>query len=368
MDLLLLILKWFIWVAAVTAVLQLVQVPLRRKGSALAYLLLFAIKAVIAVFIAFECMAYPSRLVWNLGYLPGALYAALLCDSAADLIALVMKKAGSSAPRVKTVTLISIMLTAVFFVYGTVNMQTIVPKEHTFASDKLTETHRFVFLADLHYGSSQSEGTVDKALSKIADLQPDFVLLGGDITDEHTTAEEMRSIYEKLGSLGVPVYYIYGNHDRQDHGDYLGGAKYTPEELEDAILSSGITILRDDIEIISDDLIVLGREDYSAEDARCAVSELPDIPDDAYVVCVDHSPYQDDDILATGADLQLSGHTHAGQFFPVQYVYRLGVDNIYGDYRRGDTDLYVSSGITGWYFPFRTAAHCNYEVITLMPN
>ena len=71
---------------------------------------------------------------------------------------------------------------------------------------------------------------------------------------------------------------------------------------------------------------------------------------------------------AVTAVLQLSGHTHAGQFFPLQYVYRLGVDNIYGKYRRGDTDVYVTSGIAGWYFPFRTVARCNYEVITLEPQ
>ena len=120
--------------------------------------------------------------------------------------------------------------------------------------------------------------------------------------------------------------------------------------------------------MLSDDLVVLGREDASREDERCAVRDLPARPEGAYVVCVDHSPYQEEDILATGADLQLSGHTHAGQFFPLQYVYRLSVNNIYGDYKVGSTDLYVSSGIAGWYFPFRTVAHCNYEVINLDPR
>ena len=224
-----------------------------------------------------------------------------------------------------------------------------------------------MFVADLHYKASQSEKTVDKAFKEISELKPDFVLLGGDIVDDHTSAEDMREIFGKLGNLGVPVYYIYGNHDRQSHGDYLGGAKYTPQELEDAITGSGLKILKDDIEIWADDLVLLGREDIT-EDSRCAVSALPERPDNAFVVCVDHSPYNVDDILATKADLQLSGHTHAGQFFPLRYVYMLAVDNIYGDYRVGDTDLYVTSGITGWYFPFRTEAHCNYEVITLQPE
>lgn len=356
---------WVACVAAVTAIVQFVQRPLRRKNKIWIYALGFVIKGLAAVAVAYVSMAICNKLVWNLGYFPAAVYAALLCDSAADLIALIVSPLRKNH---KGVMLVSVVMTAVFVAYGTVNMEIITPKEHTYTSDKIQQAHRFVFLSDLHYCSAQSTATVDKALDEIAGLKPDFVLLGGDITDEHTTAEEMRQIYNKLGDLGVPVYFVYGNHDRQGFGSYFGGPKYTREELENTIKGSGLKILRDEIAFISDDLAILGREDESEGDGRCAVSELPKFPKDAYVICVDHSPYLEDDIRATGADLQLSGHTHAGQFFPLQYVYRLGVNNIYGDYKLGDTNLYVSPGITGWYFPLRTVAHCNYEVITLEPR
>ena len=68
------------------------------------------------------------------------------------------------------------------------------------------------------------------------------------------------------------------------------------------------------------------------------------------------------------ADLQLSGHTHAGQLFPLRCVYALIGLNVYGDYTIGDTQLYVTSGITGWYLPLRNEANCSYEVITLQPE
>ena len=262
---------------------------------------------------------------------------------------------------------ISLCLLAVYLTYGTVNMQIISPKEHTYTSDKLNHEYTFVFLSDLHYGSAQSEQTVDDALAEIAELKPDFVLLGGDITDENTTAEEMQSIYRKLGALPAPVYFIYGNHDRQGHGDYVGGAKYTPEELTAAIEANGITILRDEAVKFGDDLTILGREDVSAGDRRCKVSALPPISGDSFLLTADHNPFLEEDILETGADLQLSGHSHAGQFFPLQYIYLLGEKYVYGDYQVGNTTLYVSSGITGWYYPFRTVAHCNYEVVHLVP-
>ncbi len=353
---------WFACAAAAAAVLQFIQMPLRRRRKGIWICALsFAVKALAATGVAFFAIALCNRLVWNLGYLPGALYAALLCDAAADLAALLIAPLRKK-PRM--LMLLSLLLTAAFVIGGTVNMETVVPKEHTYTSDKIRETHRFVFLSDLHYGSAQSDALVEKTLQEIDALAPDFVLLGGDIVDDHTSAEEMRRIFARLGEIGAPVYYIYGNHDRQSHGDFIGGPFFTPEELEETILDSGLIVLKDEIAQISEDLAILGRED-AAGDARCAVSELPAFPDGAYVICVDHDPYLEDEILATGADLQLSGHTHDGQFFPLQYVYRFGVNNIYGDYRLGGTDLYVSSGVSGWYYPLRTAARCNYELITL---
>lgn len=360
--------EWFGILALVFAIIELLQRPARRKGGRLSYLILSAVMLIAAAGIAFLTMAYNWKPIWNMGYLPGALYAVLLCGAAANLVFLILAAVRRDGIKKRSMFLIRLSLTLVFCVYGTVNMQIIAPKKHTYVSRKLDSAYTFVFLADLHYGSAQSQRTVEKALAEIKEIGPDFVLLGGDITDEYTTAEEMRWIYQQIGALGVPAYFIYGNHDRQEHGDYIGGPKYTPEELAKEIKGNGITILRDSMEQWADDLVLLGREDYSADGARCSAKELPARPDGAYVVCVDHSPYQEEDILETGADLQLSGHVHAGQFFPLRQVYKLGVKRIYGEYQVGETDLYVSSGITGWYYPFRTEAHCNYEVVTLRPE
>lgn len=361
-------LGWILMIAAAFGLVRLADRPLRQKNKAWIRLLMIAVKAVLAVVIAYECIAVINRVVWSSGYVFAALYIAVICDLFADVCALVytlIRRRALPAGRVMTLSLI---ITVLFSVYGTVNAQIISPKEHIYVSDKLDGEHRFVFLSDLHYGSAQSSETVRKGLAEIGRLDPDFVILGGDITDEHTTKEEMERVYEQIGALGCPVYYIYGNHDRQTDADYVGGMKYTPEELSAAIERNGIVILRDDMAQPSEDLVILGREDVSAGGDRCDADDLPERPDDAYVICIDHSPYQEEDIAETGADLQLSGHVHAGQFFPLRTVYRLGVNNIYGEYQRGGTELYVSPGISGWYYPFRTEAHCNYEVIALRPE
>ena len=68
------------------------------------------------------------------------------------------------------------------------------------------------------------------------------------------------------------------------------------------------------------------------------------------------------------ADLQLSGHTHAGQFFPLRFLYALAGLNVCGEYHFNDTAVFVSPGIAGWYFPFHNEAICSYEVIRLIPS
>ena len=359
---------WFGTAALVIILVHWSQRKLRRSENRKKCIWIAVIKAVAAIVLGFCCIAISSPIIWNLGYFPVIVYAVLLCDAGADFVELLLSRLSRRHFSAKTVEILSVLLTVLYIGYGTVNMQTIVPSEHVYVSDKVKTEHTFVFFADLHYGSPQSEETVAKAFREIAERKPEFIVLGGDITDEHTTAEEMKRLYEQLGSLNIPVYFVYGNHDRQGHGNYLGGAKYSREELEETLRVNGISILKDEIAVISDDFVLLGREDISEGEGSCSVSELPALPADAYAVCVDHAPKRLNELKELGADLQLSGHVHAAQFFPEQYIYRLTVKCTYGSYRIGNTDLYVSSGIAGWYVPFRTEAHCNYEVITVTPK
>ena len=71
------------------------------------------------------------------------------------------------------------------------------------------------------------------------------------------------------------------------------------------------------------------------------------MPDGPFVLSIDHSPYEKADIIEIRADLQLSGHSHAGQLFPLQVVYTIAGFNAYGWYRHGETDMFVSCGFSG---------------------
>lgn len=68
---------------------------------------------------------------------------------------------------------------------------------------------------------------------------------------------------------------------------------------------------------------------------------------------------------AQGVDLELSGHTHAGQLWPVGVLSELtGVLN-YGEYQEENCKVIVSSGFTGWGYPIRTEEHCEYVLINV---
>lgn len=358
---------WIAYNAAVFVVIELLDAPLRAGGNTVTFACMIIIKLLAATAIAYCCIAFCNKTIWRMGYLPLAFYTVLFCDALADAGVFIMLSSNIEVDG-KSIVLISLAFLILYLTYGTLNSQIICPRRHKYTSEKLEGTYKFVFISDLHYGSAQSERTVNNALRKIKNLEPDFLILGGDITDERTSSEDMKRIFDMIGSLGLDVFFVYGNHDLQRHGHYLKGATFSPEELEEAITSNGIKILRDEAIQWADDLVILGREDSEEKERRLKVDQLPKKSDKAYTICIDHSPYLEDDILATGADLQLSGHTHAGQIFPLRYVYRLGVRNIYGEYKLGETILYVSSGMSGWYFPFRTEANCNYEVITLSPK
>lgn len=347
---------------------SLVQIPFRKIRNRFLLGFLLIVKTILTLYLGLQIIAYDPTIVWNHEYVFGALYMVLIPDIFRDVTCFFLSFFRKNKDDRKPKLTISVVLTVLFLSYNIINMETITPKYHEISSSKLEHEYTVVFFADLHYGTPQSPKIVDKALEEIKQLGPDCLLLGGDITDENTTKENMEYIYQKIGSLGIPTYYVYGNHDRQDRGEMIGGKKYTESQLENTITGNGIRILYENYEKINDDLILLGREDPSRPEDRKAVKDLPALPSERYVIVLDHTPYQNDEIKELKADLQLSGHTHAAQFFPIRLIYRIAGLNSCGDYYIGDTHLYVTPGIGGWYFPLRSEAHCNYEVFVLKPE
>ena len=359
--------EFTLWFLLAEALVTLAALPFRnKKQKPWARVLLIIGKALAAVLFAFLVLAGPVQLR-AVQPLMMALYAALLPEALADALCSLFFAIRKKERRFMAVRVTGLVFGAAFFVFGVINMQTVTPEYHTYTSAKLVQPHTVVFIADLHVGSAQPFGVTEKTVAEVKALRPDATVLGGDIVDDYTTKEEMEAAFRLFADFETPVYFVYGNHDRQGHAQYAGGRKFTPEELEAALAQNGVILLQDGFAEIAPDLLLLGREDLSEGEARADISALQNPAPEKYLIVADHQPNAFKENLSAGADLQLSGHTHAGQLFPLGTLYPL-IGYCYGDYTEGSAVMNVSAGACGWRMPLRTQAGCHYEVISLLPE
>ena len=138
------------------------------------------------------------------------------------------------------------------------------------------------------------------------------------------------------------------------------------DELRQTLLNSGIRVLEDEAVQVASQLTVVGRYDVSNVSGRKGVRELLQGVDAAsYIVLLDHRPLELEENASAGVDLQLSGHTHAGQIWPTgQLSELLGInEKNYGMATIGDFHAIVSSGIAGWGYAIRTGGHSEYVIV-----
>ena len=255
-------------------------------------------------------------------------------------------------------------------VYG---MNHIELTQYNLTTDKIdNESYSIVWVSDIHYGTVQNPQLVKESISKINDLKPDIVVLGGDIVDERTSKEDMNEVFRQLGEINSTygTYYIFGNHDTQPSStDYENGNRtFSDEELERTITGNGIRILNDEKTQINGDIVLVGRSDPKWDDAVDRI-DIVDILNESdrsrYVVVLDHQPVEYEQNSRQGGDLQISGHTHGGQVFPFAIMEELMGHLIYGEYHFGNMEQIVSSGLTGWGWPMRNEAKCEYVLINI---
>ena len=210
---------------------------------------------------------------------------------------------------------------------------------------------RIVAASDIHLGTIIGRRRLRSIVDRINSLEPDVVLLPGDIVDEdlapvirENLGETLRSIRSKQG-----VFAVTGNHE------YIGGAKAACAYLAD----HGITMLRDSIVRLEGGMSIVGREDRSSAGfgggkRRTLESLMAEVDITYPVVLMDHQPFRLDEAAGKGIDLQLSGHTHHGQLWPLNRITGAVYEVSWGEAVKGETHFYVSSGVGTWGPPVRT--------------
>lgn len=292
-----------------------------------------------------------------------------------DILRLFMKKAGCRPHKAWSIAYRSgaaaAAVTAAVAGYAYVNMHQVRITRYTVSAQKdiRPEGYRIVFVSDLHFGTTMDIGKLREYCGQMEAEKPDLVVLGGDIVDEATPAQDARDAFEALAQIDsmYGTYYVYGNHDK---GRYSRTCDFTIEELAALIEESGVHILEDDTVLLNEELSISGRRDRSDAAAdqisrASAQALLENIPQESFHIAADHQPRDMEENARAGFDLMLSGHTHAGQMWPVGLITTLfdkGTLN-YGQKTYGGMELIVSSGIAGWGYPLRTGKHSEFVVV-----
>jgi hypothetical protein len=218
-----------------------------------------------------------------------------------------------------------------------------------------------VLISDIHLGIINRSNRLESLVTRINQLQPDLVFFAGDIVDEAVSLEEEEKMVELLRKIDtrLGLYACPGNHE------YYGGFTKNISYLE----KSGVVVLLDQAVKVDDFLYVIGRKDQAAfrlGEKRLSLEEIMenDRVDRSWpVVVLDHRPLGLNEASQAGVDLQLSGHTHAGQLFPLSLINKLVYEKNWGYLKKGDTHIYVSSGSGTWGPPVRTGSRS--EIILL---
>lgn len=205
---------------------------------------------------------------------------------------------------------------------------------------------KIIQFSDVHLGKSYGVGTLRKIVNQINKLKPDIIVCTGDFIDYASDVNHREEIIKELKKLNAPYgkYAVYGNHEYKDDGDSI---------YRHMMRESGFELLvneKKEIKIEEKELVIIGLDDSVSGKVNIPVA-TNHLSDKQYNILLAHEPDVVEEIIDLPIDLQLSGHSHGGQFrLPILgalYTPELSKKYIKGMYNfpNSDVKLYVNVGI-----------------------
>lgn len=225
------------------------------------------------------------------------------------------------------------------------------------------EGFRIAQFTDIHIGPTIKRRYVEMIVEQLHGLGVDLIAFTGDLVDG--SVRWLRDDVAPLKELTAPhgKFFVTGNHE------YYSNAKPWIDE----VARLGFDVLLNEHRILSlgnKHIILAGVPDYSAgnfikshtSDPQAAVANAPE---GLVKILLAHQPKNIFSAAEAGFDLQISGHTHGGQFFPWDNLARLNQPYIRGLHKHGNTFIYVSRGTGYWGPPIRIGIPPEITVIKL---
>jgi uncharacterized protein len=288
---------------------------------------------------------YRITAVW-LGFVNYAFFSSVLCW----LVYLVSRLGGARIER-HYFALSFLGLTVAVTAYGVINGEWTRVRRITVKLPRLPESwhgRTAVLVSDVHLGNYRAFGFVRRVVKMVLRLKPDVVLIAGDLYDG--TPADLARLAEPLRLLKPPLgaFFVEGNHEEfSDHTKYVK-----------AVAATGVRVL-DNEKVIVDGLQILGvtyRDATHGEHFRKTLRRTG-FDRGQTSILLTHAP---DRVLVSaeeGISLQLSGHTHHGQFWP----WTLAAERMYGKFvyglqHLGEMQVYTSTGAGTWGPPLRVGS------------
>lgn len=222
---------------------------------------------------------------------------------------------------------------------------------------------KIVQISDLHVGPTIKRDWVEMVTRAAGSAGADLVVFTGDLVDG--SVPQLREDTAPLADLdaGYGRLFVTGNHD------YYSGVMPWLDEVArlgwDSLLNSHRVIEKDGARIAVAGVTDFNASGYFADHASNPQAAIAGAPDGVVRILLAHQPKSVDAALAAGYDLQLSGHTHGGQFFPWDNLARLAQPYLSGLHRHGSMWVYVSRGTGYWGPPVRIGQPSEISLITL---
>lgn len=231
-----------------------------------------------------------------------------------------------------------------------------IEKDYEITVNKVTSLKqlRIGMVSDVHLSTGTYLNDLHNIIDNFNKQNYDLVFLCGDIFDESTPPPMIEDALEVLAQIKTKygIYAVAGNHEH--YANFLD---------KDLYLKNNINYLDQEYACIDGLFNIVGRDDMTSHE-DISIEEIckgMDLSLPTFVL--DHNPIRYLEAVDI-ADLQVSGHTHGGQFFPMTLATTSMYDNAYGLLQRDNYSLIVSSGYGSWGFPFRFLTNC--ELVNIL--
>lgn len=222
---------------------------------------------------------------------------------------------------------------------------------------------RIVQISDLHIGPTIKAPFVERVVARVNELQPDLIAFTGDLADG--TVQRLAPHTAALAKLSAPlgIYFCTGNHE------YYSGVESWTEHARrlgfDVLINEGRQI-----DCRGGRIALAGATDFSTGETVPSHASDPAkalAPSDGADVRIllAHQPRSIEAASQADCHLQLSGHTHGGQFIPWKYAIRLQQPYVAGLHKFRNTWIYVHRGTGYWGPPLRLGAPSEIALLTL---